>query len=389
MAASIDNLLDIKSKNLKSIISYMRFHNANTKKQVASDLGLSFATVSNMVNDLITHGLIEICDGGHEKSVGRSPKYITLNKNRYYSVILDLHLGERVIFAIVNLGREKVASKEAVYENVNTIDDFLAFTAKAYVDFIREHGVRQDEIIGICCAIPGIFDAESDRVVSCEQHLFSGEPLRQQLEQIFRKDVIVENDASICAFHAASTRSCSSCVYLFLGEGVGIGTIMGGTILRGARGYSSEVGTAPLGRMNTQTGRLNPLQDDLAFAGFLRRYSQVDRRYGVALEHEWKLYNDRVREGDARAVEVALENAALLGRVLAVACGLFWPERVVLGGVSPELFNLMKPAADHEMNAIAVTRTLRYDLEYDPNYFDSILFGGAEMVYDAWRPTLY
>ena len=70
MAASIDNLLDIKSKNLKSIISYMRFHNANTKKQVASDLGLSFATVSNMVNDLITHGLIEICDGGHEKSVG-------------------------------------------------------------------------------------------------------------------------------------------------------------------------------------------------------------------------------------------------------------------------------------------------------------------------------
>ena len=96
-----------------------------------------------------------------------------------------------------------------------------------------------------------------------------------------------------------------------------------------------------------------------------------------------------MREGDARAVEVALENAALLGRVLAVACGLFWPERVVLGGVSPELFNLMKPAADHEMNAIAVTRTLRYDLEYDPNYFDSILFGGAEMVYDAWRPTLY
>ena len=49
----------------------------------------------------------------------------------------------------------------------------------------------------------------------------------------------------------------------------------------------------------------------------------------------------------------------------------------------------MKPAADQEMNAIAVTRTLHYSLEYDPNYFDSILFGGAEMVYDAWRPTLY
>ena len=54
----IDSIIDIKNKNLKRIIDYMRFRPYSVKKQISIDLNLSFATVSNMINYLTQTKLI-------------------------------------------------------------------------------------------------------------------------------------------------------------------------------------------------------------------------------------------------------------------------------------------------------------------------------------------
>ena len=41
---TVDSLIDLKYKNLKSIIDYIRFRDSSTKREVARELNLSFAT---------------------------------------------------------------------------------------------------------------------------------------------------------------------------------------------------------------------------------------------------------------------------------------------------------------------------------------------------------
>ena len=48
----INDLLDIKAKNTKLILNTLRFQPSLTKKEIADLSSLSFATVSNLSNEL-------------------------------------------------------------------------------------------------------------------------------------------------------------------------------------------------------------------------------------------------------------------------------------------------------------------------------------------------
>lgn len=55
----IDSIIDIKRKNVKSIIDFARFQDVWQKRDAARELNLSFATVSNIINVLMECGLME------------------------------------------------------------------------------------------------------------------------------------------------------------------------------------------------------------------------------------------------------------------------------------------------------------------------------------------
>ena len=80
---TVGNIIDLKKKNMKSILDFCRFGAGCTKKQIAEQLRLSFATVSNMTNSLARIHLLE--DTDHEVSgyVGRSPRRLRFNARSF------------------------------------------------------------------------------------------------------------------------------------------------------------------------------------------------------------------------------------------------------------------------------------------------------------------
>ena len=57
------DVMDIKQHNVKSIVNVLRFsagESGLTKRDIADRTALSFATVSNLCNELLERGIVEI-----------------------------------------------------------------------------------------------------------------------------------------------------------------------------------------------------------------------------------------------------------------------------------------------------------------------------------------
>lgn len=55
---SINDIIDIKQKNVKDVIRCVRLTDGLTKKQIAEKTGLIFSTVSNICNELKERGVV-------------------------------------------------------------------------------------------------------------------------------------------------------------------------------------------------------------------------------------------------------------------------------------------------------------------------------------------
>ena len=242
-----ENLIDLKNKNLKSIINSIRFDKNSTKKDISDRLELSFATVSNMCNTLEQIGLIEYANNDHVHVVGRSPKYIKLREDRFTVLSIHLQVSGEVNLVLTDLLNAVIAEKKYYYGNINDVHIFMEKCKEYYDDFIAEHNVDIENVIGIGVAISAIFDTASENVVASEIPMFDNQPLKQYFEEKLNKNVFIDNDANLCAFGAAMF-DFENTVYVYIGEGLGIGVIHDGLIFRGERGYGSEICHMPLGK---------------------------------------------------------------------------------------------------------------------------------------------
>ena len=163
----IDTIIDIKRKNFKSVLNYLRMRGDCQKKELAGELKLSFATVSSMINDMMRIGLVAEVRKD-QKLVGRAPKAFTLCVNRYVSVVADIHhtqVDQCVQFTIVNLRSEMIATKSAHCSEKNGIACFVDDMARAYREFLAEAGFREESVIGVGIVSRGMFDSRTERVV--------------------------------------------------------------------------------------------------------------------------------------------------------------------------------------------------------------------------------
>ena len=86
----VDSSVELKKVHAKEIINYLKRNKSCTKKVMAEELGLSFATVSNICNEMREKGYLEETALEDTKVVGRTPKGISLNYNNLMSLCFDL-----------------------------------------------------------------------------------------------------------------------------------------------------------------------------------------------------------------------------------------------------------------------------------------------------------
>lgn len=392
---NIATLIDIKHRNVKCILDELRFSKNSTKKELADKLSLSFATVSNTCNSLMAMGLLHPFeeDRQYRGAVGRTPKPVRLNPDRRRIIAFSLQTSGEVHIALVNLVNAIVAERGYRYDRFDTLDDFALFCRDRYADFIGEACRGSDaDIIGVGAAVSGIFDRVSENIVASEIPLLENQPLATTLGRHLGKSVLVDNDTNLCALAVAKRLGAENLVYIYIGEGLGVGVVNRGEVVRGERGYGSEICHMPLGRRKRPChlcGSEGCLETDVAVDGFLAKRFGEEALAGEAREILWARFMRDFNAGSGAARAVVEENADLLGRALSILANIFTPSRIVIGGVDRALFDALRPPILGIVNARRTVASMKpYELAFDPDPRHSLVKGASELVYSRWCPEI-
>jgi glucokinase len=160
----------------------------------------------------------------------------------------------------------------------------------------------------------------------------AGAPIFSLLEEELDLPVVVENDVNLAALgeqRQGRASGVQDVAFIAVGTGVGMGLVVGGRILRGARGGAGELGLLPLGpdRVASDLAQLGPLEVVAAGAGLAARW----------VAHTGAPASGRdvfaaAEAGDPAALALLEDQAAALAMGVRAVQALLDPELVVFGG---------------------------------------------------------
>lgn len=231
----------VKKINKSLVLDYIRTHSPISRAKIAEMSGLTKATVSSLVNELIESDLTyEI--GVGQSSGGRKPMMLLFNGTAGYAVGIDL--GVNYIFAALTDLNGTIVEEHRVSHRNESIEQVFAKLTECIREIISRAPQSTYGIVGIGIGIPGISD-EDGNVLFAPNLGWNNVPLQSMLAEQFDIPVVIDNEANTGAVGEKQFgvgKSASHLVYISIGMGIGTGIIINHELYRGASGFSGELG---------------------------------------------------------------------------------------------------------------------------------------------------
>ena len=387
MPKPVENTAEIRSQNKKRIIQYVAHHPNQTRKQISDDLGLSFATISNLCVQMISDGILR-SESAERPPVGRNPGLVALNPTACCTLCVDLSDENTTPLALINLCGEAVAAKTLE----GTADcDYEALLARVHdtaQELLNSVGIAMDNLIGVGVSAPGILNLQTDLFINATYSKLEGRALRADFERLFAPlPCCVGNEANLTALAIQrfnGGEALSDLIYLYVDEGLGIGAVTGGRLLSGAHGLGGEINHWRLaGGRNypCYCGQNGCLETELSLSGFLQKYADDTPNHESI---NWDAFVSRVQSGDATALSIVRESGQLVGRVLSSLQMLLDPAACWIGGRVTDIFDELLPAIESSLSRDdGHTPCMPVHPARDGRSLS--LIGAASLVFDEWR----
>ncbi|HEY7174157.1 MAG TPA: ROK family transcriptional regulator, partial [Micromonosporaceae bacterium] len=351
---------DIRRQNRSILLSRVFFDGPLSRLELGQQTGLSSATVSTVMAELIYDELI--VEAGQVDSGGGRPR-VLLRVNPEYGYFVGVDVGETgVTVELFDLAMQRVSgvtrpvpshrppAETVVAEIVAGIGEVLANPAKADLDRRGAEPVPIDPsaIVGVGVGVPGIVTERPTPVVTAPTIGWDAVPLADMLAaRGVAAPVFVGNGANTQAqaemwFGAA--RGARHAVVALVGSGVGAAVIADGTPFGGTTGGAGEWGHTTLvyGGRQCRCGARGCLEAYVGAEAVLDRYAALDGALSLGPDREDEmaaiaaLINAARSAGSAGsdlgrglAADLVAETADLLGASIGNLINLFNPERVV------------------------------------------------------------
>lgn len=387
----IDSSVELKKVHAKEIINYLRKNSNSMKKTMAADLSLSFATVSNICNEMRELGYLEESILDDEKVVGRTPKGISLCGRNLLSLCFNLTKEGLIKAAVLDISANIIYEKVFPYPSQDGIEILVKTCKTAYEEIILRE-FEAEQIIGIGVAIPGIFEKSTQNVVSSEIEMFNNQPLKVMIAKALNKPVYVDNESNLCVMSKQVTgddgQGWSDAIYIFADEGLGIGVSTNGELIRGSNGYAPEICHMPIGNMQLKChlcGGAGCVESDLSKVGYLDKYNL----YAIQKIQRYLEFVQLAQSGDDIAGKVMEENAEILGKLLSILNNIFNPGCIYIGGETVTLLEKKMEQIMWEVKSrLLVQGNILPEVKLDQDSDITVLKGASEMVFFQWVPQV-
>jgi predicted NBD/HSP70 family sugar kinase len=337
------SLASLRRLNRGRVIDALREHGMISRAEIARRTGLSRSTVSSLVSELQSDGLVverEEPGAAHGEQGGRPPILLAFDASAGAALGIDFghsHVRVAVSDLSSNILAERAAPMDIDHEAHEGLDVALELIGEA----LDEAGVERSRVIGAGLGLPGPVD-QTDGVIGSSAILpgwvgvAAGEEMRRRLDM----PVSVDNDANLGALaelsHGAG-RGATDLVYLKVSSGIGAGLILGGRLHRGAGGVAGELGhmlVAPEGAV-CRCGNRGCLETAASTGALL---DMLRRSHGeLTVAEMLRLAGD----GDLGCRRVIADAGRVIGSAVAVVLNLLNPQRLVVGGDLAEAGDLL------------------------------------------------
>lgn len=323
----------VRESNTGRVIGTLTLLGVTSRAELARRTGLARSTVSSIVAELESEGLVVPHDGnGRESSgSGRPPSLIALNPSARLAAGIDF--GKRhLAVAVADLSHTVLAEHRREMPDDYPAEQGFAAAAELTERVLAEIGAEPDRVLGVGMGLPGPVHLRGTLGSATILPGWAGVRAADEMSRRLGLPVQVENDANLGALAEhlwGAGAGCSSLVYLKVATGIGAGLVLDGRLYRGAGGTAGEIGHTIVDETGDvcRCGNRGCLE---TYAGAPAIVGLLERSLGVAMEPEQVL--ERARDGDVACRRVLADAGRHIGVAVANLCNLFNPARIVVGG---------------------------------------------------------
>jgi predicted NBD/HSP70 family sugar kinase len=330
---------DLRRSNRSRALWQVFLGGPMTRQEIGVLAGLSPATVSNLVADLVSDGII--AEVGLEDSNGGRPRGL-LQVNPGYGYVIGVDVGEtEFLVELFDLGlgmraRHLSGTDMAVLDPA----DAVTHVAEGIRSVIAQADVDEQAILGVGVAVPGLVEHTEHAIVHGQSVGWEAVPVESMLRDMIDLPVLVDNGAKTLGqaekwFGAA--RGTDNAIIVLLGMGLGTCIISNGEVYRGATSSAGEWGhtSVVVGGRRCRCGANGCLEAYVGAAAIAARYAELAGGSQAASPGSLEGSVAAIiasSQRSAAAAQVLDEVVTYLGAGIANLVNLFNPERVVVGG---------------------------------------------------------
>jgi predicted NBD/HSP70 family sugar kinase len=381
--------------NRRIVLNLIREYEPISRAELARRMKVHRSTLTGLVRELVTTGVV--FEQGTAASVrGRRPTMLRVRTRGRLVLAVDIRAGRSVI-ALSDAGGEMLGRK--TFATPNSPDDLPGLLAGHAETLLSDHGpdaAVQCHAMGI--VLPGMIDRTTGRLIYAPRLGWRNVDLRRAVAAAVGMRVFVESAPIACALarlwlEPEATRVVNSFAYVSVSEGIGVGLVVNGEVLRGEAHTAGEFGHVSLdaGGPVCICGKRGCWEALACNSATVERYAahftgvpsngtvgvRRSARSAVSIEDVVR----RAKSGESAAVSALTETGKHIGLGLAVIVSAFNPGRIYVGGEITEVWEYLEAPIHEAVATGSITERARATpIVADGNPAEYRLLGAVALV---------
>ena len=353
--------------NRQIILTLIRTHQPVSRADLARLMETNRASITSLVNELLSEKLVREGAKGDLGVPGRKPTFLYINSEKGFAIGLDVRSSRTLMMMTDSIGNQF----GEIVSFPTKIDprEFVASLGQKIRKALDAAGVSFRSCDGIGIVFPGMVDRESGTVINAPKLGWKRVPLIEMLKKEFKGVAIhLENSGRACALSQIwssrkQTHGENDSVFVSVSDGVGVGVVINGELVRGKHNTAGEFGHTPL----SIDGPKCSCGAQGCWEAYISNIATLSRYFGRnispldSIEHTEFTIEDlieRARGGDSKAITALNSTARYLGLGLASVINALDPTFVDIGGEITEAWDLIEPFVREAVMERTLTREL-------------------------------
>lgn len=319
----------LRQISVRAAMEILLHEGSTSRADLAKKTGLSKQTMSEVIRTLEESGWVR-AKGVVSGKVGRSA--VTYEVVPDAGCVIGIDLGATTIrIAIVDIVGNIVQEIETGCEG-RIGEDLLQHVSNLVDQHLKKAKIPHSKVLLAAVATPGVVDPESGTLSLAPNMSEIGSiDVVKKLQEVLRCDVIIENDVNAAVIGESwkgSGVGFDTVALISLGTGIGLGILVNGKLMRGAKGAAGEISYLPFGAdpYHPESLERGALECAISARGIVERYGPTSANLTA------RDILERAQEGEQHALETVRETARLSALLIISVDAILDPQKIILGG---------------------------------------------------------